>query len=166
MSFEIQGLISEKASELVLLASTKGIRLATAESLTGGLIASALTSVPGSSQAFRGSVVAYASEAKQALLGVSREDLATHGAVSEPVAAAMALGALNALNVDFAVAVTGIAGPGGAEPGKPVGTVWIAVAGQGCKLATRHIFEGDREEVREQTVLNALEMLVAAVRSA
>ena len=107
---------------------SKGLRMGTAESCTGGQIASMITSVPGSSQYFAGSVVAYSNEVKRNLLGVTAETLEQHGAVSRAVVEQMAAGALRALRCDCAVAVSGIAGPTGAIPGKPVGTVWIAAA--------------------------------------
>lgn len=135
-------------------------RIGTAESCTGGLIAASLTDVPGSSEVVYGGIVSYANEVKQARLGVKEETLAQFGAVSEETAREMAEGALRELDVDVAVSVTGIAGPGGAVPGKPVGTVWIAVATANGVNAKLHSFDGDRETVRRQTVDAALAMML------
>lgn len=143
---------------------TRGERLATAESCTGGLIAAACTSVAGSSDWFERGFVTYSNEAKVEALGVSAALIAAHGAVSEPVARAMAEGALVHSRADHAVAVTGIAGPGGAVPGKPVGTVWLALArrGQPARAWCRR-FDGDRGAVREQAVAEALRALQEAL---
>ncbi|MFR1639334.1 MAG: CinA family protein [Eggerthellaceae bacterium] len=129
----------------------------TAESLTGGLIAATLTDVPGSSESVRGGVVSYAEGVKREVLGVGRETLALCGVVSEETACAMAEGARRRLDCDVAVAVTGIAGPGGAEPGKPVGTVWIGRADAALTCARCCHFPGTREQVRLLTVRAALE---------
>jgi nicotinamide-nucleotide amidase len=135
-------------------------RVATAESCTGGWIAKALTDIAGSSQWVIEGFVTYSNEAKLRTLGVPRAVLAANGAVSEAVARAMAIGALQRSGAQVSVAVTGIAGPGGAVPGKPVGTVWLAWAaqrGQRVQVTTelRH-FRGDREAVRRKTVRAAL----------
>ncbi|MCW5665369.1 MAG: CinA family protein [Piscinibacter sp.] len=143
----------------------RGQRLATAESCTGGLIAAACTSVAGSSDWFERGFVTYSNEAKVESLGVPAPLIAAHGAVSEPVVCAMAEGALVHSRADQAVAVTGIAGPGGAVPGKPVGTVWLALAQRGgATQAWRCRFDGDRTAVREQTVAEALRALLDALR--
>jgi len=140
----------------------RGWRLATAESCTGGLIAAACTSIAGSSDWFERGVVTYSNEAKTELLGVPAALIARHGAVSEAVARAMADGALQRAGVDLAVAVTGIAGPGGATPGKPVGTVWLGLAQRGSPTrATLLQLDGSRADVREQTVDHALHALLA-----
>jgi nicotinamide-nucleotide amidase len=135
-------------------------RLVTAESCTGGWIAKVLTDVPGSSSWFLGGVVAYSNTLKQSLLGVLPSTLVAHGAVSEATAREMAIGALETLGGQVAVAVTGIAGPDGAQPGKPVGTVWFGWAWRaGDEIETRvamETFSGDREAVRRQTVARAL----------
>ncbi|MFO1218422.1 MAG: CinA family protein [Burkholderiaceae bacterium] len=136
-------------------------RLATAESCTGGLIAAACTERAGSSDWFEGGVVSYSNAAKRELLGVPAALLQAHGAVSEAVARAMAEGVLARLGVDLAVAVTGIAGPGGGSAHKPVGTVWIAWARRGGATQAQHFrFDGDRARVREATVVAALQGLL------
>ena len=137
-----------------------GRSITTAESCTGGWISKALTDVPGSSQWFGTGFVAYGNPAKTALLGVLPAEIAQHGAVSEAVVKAMALGALERAAADVAVAVSGIAGPDGGTPGKPVGTVWLAWAWRHGKSlhvqARRKLFKGDREAVRRKTVAGAL----------
>ena len=136
-------------------------RLATAESCTGGLIAAACTSQAGSSDWFDRGFVTYSNEAKVQMLGVDAALIAQHGAVSQEVACAMAQGALQHSTADLAVAVTGIAGPGGAVPGKPVGTVWLATAVRGEPVqAVRLHFAGDRSAVREATVAEAIHRLM------
>jgi nicotinamide-nucleotide amidase len=145
----------------------RGEKLVAAESCTGGLIAAACTSVAGSSDWFERGFVTYSNEAKNECLGVPATTLQRHGAVSEPVARAMAEGALKVSYAQWSVAVTGIAGPGGAVPGKPVGTVWLAIAHRGeVLIAERLQLDGDRSAVREQTVQRALQQLRAAVVSA
>jgi nicotinamide-nucleotide amidase len=138
----------------------RGWRIGAAESCTGGLIAAACTAVAGSSDWFERGVVTYSNAAKTELLGVPEALIAAHGAVSEPVARAMAEGLRARAPLDLAVAVTGIAGPGGAVPGKPVGTVWLALAGRGPTLAERLQLDGDRAAVRAQTVAQALARLL------
>lgn len=138
----------------------RGWRLATAESCTGGAIAAACTAVAGSSDWFECGFVTYSNAAKASMLGVDAGVIAAQGAVSEPVARAMAEGALRRAPVQLAVAVTGIAGPGGAVPGKPVGTVWLAVAGGGDTTATHLQLDGDRDAVRRHTVAAALAQLL------
>lgn len=140
----------------------RGERMATAESCTGGLIAAACTAVAGSSDWFERGFVTYSNESKSALLGVPPALIGAHGAVSEPVARAMCEGALARAPVALAVAVTGIAGPGGAVPGKPVGTVWLAWGRAGAVQAERLQLSGDRAAVREATVACALQRLLEA----
>ncbi|TIC87230.1 CinA family protein [Crenobacter intestini] len=135
--------------------------VALAESCTGGLIAAALTDVAGSSDWFGWGFVSYANAAKQAMLGVRADTLAAFGAVSRETVLEMAGGARSRASADWAVAVSGIAGPGGGSPGKPVGTVWIAVAGPDGVAAECHLFAGDRAAVRAQTVEAALALLAA-----
>ena len=138
-------------------------KIATAESCTGGLIAAACTDIAGSSDWFERGWVTYSNAAKTEELGVPAELIATHGAVSEPVALAMAQGALERSGANMSVAVTGIAGPGGAVPNKPVGTVWLAWAQAGHQPgAERFQFAGDRAAVRAQSVAAALKGLLRA----
>jgi len=159
----LEARVGALATQAVAALEAAGLTAACAESLTGGLIAGALTAVPGSSAVVRGGVVSYAAEAKRDVLGVSPRALDEAGVVSEPVARQMAEGARERLRADVAVAVTGIAGPGGAEPGKPVGTVWMAVAEAEGSAAHLFCFEGDRQAVRLQT---AAEALIALRRAA
>ncbi|WP_020649449.1 CinA family protein [Solimonas variicoloris] len=145
----------------------RGEWLATAESCTGGLIAKLLTDLPGSSGWFERGLVTYSNLAKMELLGVPDAVLAEHGAVSDECARAMARGVLRAGPVDWGVAVTGIAGPGGGSDDKPVGTVWIAWSQRGHAPDThRFFFEGGRDSVREQTAQAALEGLLYRIHEA
>ncbi len=137
-----------------------GLRVATAESCTGGRIADALTDVPGSSAYVMGGAVVYADAAKTSLLGVPPRELAAHGAVSARVARLMAEGARDRLGVDLAVAVTGIAGPGGGSPAKPVGLTYVAVASPRGTVVRRHCWSGDREANKEASARAALRFLL------
>ena len=151
-----------RVEELVLaLAGAHGLRLGTAESCTGGMVSARLTGVPGSSASFVGGVVAYADGMKRNELGVSDELLVEHGAVSAEVAAAMAEGARDRLGVDVAVAVTGIAGPDGGTPEKPVGRVHIHAAGPDGALARMLDLPGEREQIRVRATVTALHLLRA-----
>lgn len=155
--------IDAAASAVAAALMKTGDTMACAESCTGGLIAAACTSLAGSSAWFDRGFVTYSNAAKTEMLGVPAALIAAHGAVSEQVAIAMADGALAKAGVSVAVAVTGIAGPGGASPGKPVGTVWTAVAAKGAK--TRAVLlglDGDRGEIRRQTVIAALRLVLEA----
>ncbi len=152
------------AENLLASGRRRGVMLATAESCTGGLIAGALTAVAGSSDVFDRGFVTYTNEAKHEMLGVPESLLAAHGAVSEPVARAMAEGALARSRAAVAVAVTGIAGPGGGSADKPVGLVWFGLAGRGiATVADRQVFPGDRAGVRRATVERALSLLAVAL---
>jgi nicotinamide-nucleotide amidase len=135
------------------------VRVAVAESCTGGLLGGRLTAIPGSSDVFAGGVVAYEDAAKTALLGVPAELVAREGAVSEAMALAMAEGVASRLGVDLAVSVTGIAGPGGGTESKPVGTVWFGLAGRGGSSAVHHIFIGSRNDIRHRAAQAALFLL-------
>jgi nicotinamide-nucleotide amidase len=151
-----------RVEELVLsLLAANGFRLATAESCTGGMVAARLTDVPGASATFVGGVVAYADDVKEAELGVADELLAEHGAVSAEVAAAMAEGARRQLGVDVAVAVTGVAGPGGGTPEKPVGRVYLHASGPDGALARMLDLPGERAQVRLRATVTALHLLRA-----
>jgi nicotinamide-nucleotide amidase len=147
--------------EAVVLGLLNGRRqtLALAESCTGGAIANRVTNVPGASSVFPGGVVAYSNEAKQKFLGVRAETLKQHGAVSEAVACEMAEGARKKFGADFAIAVTGIAGPGGGTKDKPVGTVFIALAGEFGAMVERKLNACEREAFKQLTAQQALEML-------
>lgn len=151
----------EEARALLERLASCGLTLATAESCTGGLIAAALTAIPGSSAVVTHGFVTYANEAKHGLLGVPRGVLEGYGAVSDSVARRMAEGALARSGADLAVSCTGIAGPGGATPGKPVGLVHIAAASRAETRAVRRVFPGDRAAVRAATVAEAFALLRA-----
>ena len=152
------------ASRVLCLARESGLTLGTAESLTGGLICSYLTAVPGSSSVVRGCVGSYMVSVKEDVLGVDVACIKRCGVVSTEVAEQMAIGGKKALGSDICVSVTGIAGPGGAEEGKPVGTVCLACAtDKGCVSEVKH-FRGDRDDVRQQTVFEALSMVERALK--
>ncbi|MYE01324.1 MAG: CinA family protein [Alphaproteobacteria bacterium] len=159
----------EAAEALLASCRSSGLRLTTAESCTGGLIASLLTEIPGSSDAVGRGFVTYSNEAKQEMLGVSAETLAAYGAVSGETAREMAEGALARAGPDahLAVAVTGVAGPGGGSAEKPVGTVWLAVASTGGEtVASKRNLGGGRAEIRRAAVECAVAMLSSAVERA
>jgi nicotinamide-nucleotide amidase len=150
------------ATALLADCRARGITLATAESCTGGLISALLTEIPGSSDVVTHGFVTYANAAKTSMIGVPAALIAEHGAVSEPVARAMAEGAIDASGASIAVAVTGVAGPGGGSPEKPVGLVHMAVAQLGHEtMHQKHLFSGDRTSVRLQAVTAALAMIGA-----
>ena len=151
------------AKDAIRLLTAAGQTVAIAESLTGGLVAAALTSVPGASVVVRGGVIAYATELKTALLGVPSDLLARYGAVHPAVAAAMATGVRRRLAATFGLATTGVAGPGPAE-GKPQGTVFVAVEGPSGATGLGLQLTGDRQQVREESVLSVLSLLVSALR--
>lgn len=152
-------------SEVVTLLTGRGLTLATAESCTGGNVAARVVLVAGASACFRGSVVAYANDVKERVLGVSGEDLERHGAVSEPVVRQMAEGARRLLGADYGVATSGVAGPTGGTPEKPVGTVWIAVASPEGTVAERFVFSFTRERNIDKATMKALGMLLDRVRA-
>lgn len=146
--------------------SASGKTLAVAESCTAGLLGGAVTSIPGSSLYFSGGVVAYGNSAKISLLGVPPDLISARGAVSREVALAMAEGVLSLFRADLAIAVTGIAGPGGGSRGKPVGTVWVAVVALGgVRHAHRFRFPGGREAVRRETVKASLRAAIDVLRT-
>jgi len=153
--------ITGLARRLGLAAKRRGVRVATAESCTGGGVAEAITRVSGSSDWFERGFVTYANLAKEEMLGVANATLVAHGAVSEEVAAEMAAGALERSAADASVAITGIAGPTGGTPAKPVGLVWFAWAARGAPVQCRRfLFKGDRAAVRRQSVAVALQGLI------
>jgi len=155
--------LAELVERLQAACLARGISVATAESCTGGLIAQLLTEVGGSSGYFRGAVVSYADDVKTSMLGVPAEHISAHGAVSAQVVRAMAEGARSRLKVDVAVAVTGVAGPGGGSAGKPVGLTYVAVAdGAGVELR-RFVWTGDRSANRLATARAAIVMTLERV---
>jgi nicotinamide-nucleotide amidase len=147
----------------VLLAE-QGLTIATAESCTGGLLSHRITDVPGSSVYFLGGIVAYAYEAKETLLGVQHETLLARGAVSEDTAREMAQGARQRLGADVGLSVTGIAGPAGGMPGKPVGLTYIALSAPDAEYCQRHVWQGDRLANKEQSAEAALHLLMDYLR--
>ena len=156
--------IQDLARQIIRRYTEQKHRIVTAESCTGGMIATALTDVPGSSEVFERGFITYSDEAKVDLLGVLPDVLETYGAVSAEVADAMAEGALTYSQADIAVSVTGIAGPGGATPGKPVGLVYIGIATRsGSRFHYRSVFRGNRDAVRLQATYEALKLLLSAV---
>ena len=152
----------ELAREALVSARTAGLTLGTAESCTGGLVEAALTAVPGSSDVVMGAIGSYACSVKHRVLGVEQQVLDTVGPVSSECAGQMASGARKALGCDVAVSVTGIAGPGGAEPGKPVGFVWFGITGPGLSSTESVAFEGGRAQVRLSATAHALRLLAHA----
>jgi nicotinamide-nucleotide amidase len=147
-------------------ARSQRVRLAVAESCTGGLVGARLTEIPGSSEVFVGGVIAYDNALKIELLGVPARLLAEHGAVSEPAARAMAGGAARRFNVAAAISVTGVAGPGGGTPEKPVGTVWMGCWYNGTVQTRRSVFPGSRQEVRARAAQAALFLLYRSLSTA
>jgi PncC family amidohydrolase len=143
-----------------LLETLKGKTLVTAESCTGGGIGAALTAIPGSSEIYKGGIISYTNWVKENILGVDGGLLESRGAVSAPVARAMAEGARRVLQADIAVSVTGLAGPGGDDFGNPVGTVFIGYSDANTMLSREFHFSGDREAVRRQTVEAAVELVL------
>jgi len=154
--------IREAAEQVLLTCRMKKLKVVTAESCTGGLIAAALTAIAGSSDVVDRGFVTYSNEAKREMIGVPWDAILGHGAVSEPVARAMAAGALARGNAQIAVSVTGVAGPGGGTPDKPVGLVHFAAQRTGYEaIVERHVFPGDRDQIRRLTVVTALAMVAA-----
>jgi nicotinamide-nucleotide amidase len=151
------------AARLVMLCRAKGVTIATAESCTGGLVAAAITAIPGSSAVLDRGFVTYSNNAKTELLGVPETLIDSIGAVSEAVAQRMATGAKTRAGTDIAVSITGIAGPDGGTPQKPVGTVWFGLANRAGDISTHHrLFKGDRAEIRAASVTYALNLLLGA----
>lgn len=157
--------LADKASSVLDAARAANAMIATAESCTGGMIAAALTAIAGSSAVVERGFVTYTNEAKSEMLGVPASLIEAHGAVSEPVARAMAEGALLHSRADIAASVTGIAGPGGGTATKPVGLVHLAVAYKGQEtVSDEEVFEGDRAEVREAAAARALDMILKSLK--
>ena len=147
-----------------VITALQGKSFATAESITGGGIGAALTSVPGASLVFKGGIISYTDEVKRGVLGVAKQALETYGAVSEPVARQMAMGARRVMHADVAVSVTGLAGPTGDDFGHEVGTVFIGYADGHTVTVGEYHFEGDREAVRIQTIEAALQLILENVK--
>ena len=154
---------TDLAAAVLDLCRVRGCTIGVAESCTGGMLGERLTAIPGSSDVVLGGVIAYANDVKRSLLGVSDELLAEHGAVSEPVVRAMASGLRTRLGVDAALAITGIAGPGGGSAEKPVGTVWLALDLRGDVQAVLLRLWGDRTEVRQRSAQGAINLLRRAL---
>ncbi|HEX2939627.1 MAG TPA: CinA family protein [Rhodopila sp.] len=153
-----------EADSLLAACRAQGVMVATAESCTGGLIAAALTAIAGSSDVVDRGFITYSNDAKHQMIGVPMELIETHGAVSEPVAHAMAQGALAHSRAQIAVAVTGVAGPGGGSAEKPVGLVCFGLARSGRPVVTeKHVFPGDRTAIRAATVAHAFKMIRSAL---
>ena len=156
-------ILTAKADEVLVACRANRLKLATAESCTGGMVAAALTDIAGSSDVVERGFVTYSNAAKMEMLGVPAQMILAHGAVSPEVAEAMVLGALAHAPVDLAVSVTGIAGPGGATATKPVGLVYFGIARRhGACRTERHVYAGDRATIRHDAALHALELLLAA----
>ena len=147
-------------SQVGTLLAAQGLTLVTAESCTGGLLAHRITNVPGSSAYFLGGVVSYADRVKEDCLGVRHQTLLSHGAVSEETAREMARAARQRVGADVALSVTGIAGPGGGTPDKPVGLVYIALSAADAELCERHVWHGDRLSNKDQSVEAVLRLLL------
>lgn len=152
---------TEPAIDLLAALGSRGLSLATAESCTGGMVAAAITDIPGASAVFVGGVVAYSNDVKQSLLHVPATTLATCGAVSAQTALDMARGATDALGADCAISITGIAGPDGGSAQKPVGTVWFGFAIRGAVTAELAHFDGNREVIRQAATVWALHHMCA-----
>ena len=143
-----------------VIAQLAGKTLVTAESLTGGGIGAALTAVPGASAVFKGGIISYTDAVKREVLGVPAAYLSSFGAVSAPVAEAMALGAFNLMQADYAISVTGLAGPAGDDYGNPVGTVFIGFCSKTTGFSKEYHFSGDRGSIRNQTIEAALQLVL------
>jgi len=141
--------------------SERGLTISVAESFTGGMIAHVITNAPGSSRYFQGGVIAYANEVKMEILGVSEQTLIDHGAVSRETVLEMARGVRTALDTDIGISSSGIAGPEGGSPDKPVGLAWIGFSAAGNEYAEQFMFVGNRLQIKEQAVHSAIERLIA-----
>ena len=146
-----------------VISALQGFTIVTAESCTGGGIGAALTSVPGSSAVYKGGIISYSNEIKMQLLGVNAETLENIGAVSLEVAKTMAEGARERLHADYAVSVTGLAGPEGDSYGNPIGTVYIGFADANRSIVKHYLFQGSRDEIRDQSVRAALKLILTEI---
>lgn len=149
----------DKAKEVVELLIQRGLKVTSAESCTGGLFAAHITSVSGSSECFEGSFVTYSNEIKHRMINVREETLEKYGAVSEECILEMAENSRKIMKSDIAIAISGIAGPSGGTDDKPVGLVWICLAAESYIKAYKNIFSGDRQEVRDQSVMFSLNLI-------
>ena len=149
--------MKESAERLINLLKEKGMHVATAESCTGGMVSAVITAVPGASEVFDGTVVSYANEIKRRVLGVKSETLESVGAVSEECACEMADGVRHLMGADIGISLTGIAGPGGGTPEKPVGTVYLGISHKDETYALRLSLSGNRETIRQESVKAALD---------
>ncbi|WP_300378012.1 CinA family protein [Brachyspira sp.] len=156
---EIKKQIEEKSNNTVQLLINRKLKITSAESCTGGLFASSITSVSGSSECFEGSFVTYSNEIKNKMINVKEETLNKYGAVSEECVLEMSENSRKIMESDISIAISGIAGPSGGTDEKPVGLVWICLASKGYIKAYKNIFKGDRNLVREQSVLFALNLV-------
>ncbi len=152
--------MEELAEKIAPLLKKKHLKIATAESCTGGLIGHTITGVPGSSEYYEGGIISYSNEMKMRFLGVREQTLKEHGAVSEQTAREMSEGVRKATGADIGISTTGIAGPGGGTEEKPVGLVYISLATEGETKVEKHIFHGNREENKEHTCRAALSLLL------
>jgi nicotinamide-nucleotide amidase len=157
--------IVELINDLAISLSEKQLKICTAESCTGGLIAKSFTDLAGSSAWFERGFVTYSNESKIEMLGVSESIIDYYGAVSEPVATAMAVGALKHSHADYSIAVTGVAGPGGGSDEKPVGTVWIGIANQSETRTQKFLFDGNREMIRLLTMRTVIKQLLFLLKT-
>lgn len=153
----------EAARELIGLLDSRGRTISFAESCTGGLVSSVMTSIPGASIVYKGGIVAYANEIKHRILGVEPGILHKNGSVSMECAEAMAIGVALRFETDYALSITGIAGPGGGSAEKPVGTVWFGLASRGKVSAVQAQFSGNRAEIREAATKKGLALITASV---
>lgn len=160
----VADLLRSRAEVLVNELRLKKLTVSFAESCTGGLLSATIAAIPGVSDVFVGSVVSYAYQAKVDLLGVSWDTLKAEGAVSQKVAVEMAVGARARLKTNWSIAITGIAGPSGGTPDKPVGTVWFALAGPGFDVSEKKNFSGDREQIQLQSVEFAMGFLMRTLK--
>nr|WP_256097168.1 CinA family protein [Brachyspira hampsonii] len=151
--------IEEKSIEVVKLLINRKLKITSAESCTGGLFASSITSVSGSSECFEGSFVTYSNEIKHRIINVKKQTLEKYGAVSEECVLEMAENTRKIMKSDISISISGIAGPSGGTADKPVGLVWICLAAEGYIKAYKNIFSGDRQSVREQSVLFSLSLV-------
>ena len=152
-------LLEAAAAHVVALGRERGLTVSTAESCTAGMVASSIADIAGASAVLRGGAVTYCDEIKHRVLGVSRDTLAAHTAVSEPTAREMADGSRRLFDASVAVSLTGYAGPGGGTAAEPAGSVYIATSDDDAVLCERHVFSGSRNEVRAKAALRALEMV-------